>query len=103
MSMPQIRHNTNTIQPRILRQRRRNNLQRLRKSLEANGFRAREFTTHHPKLVRNFDFGRAASGEECAFLYKTADNALRVVEGAFCFVEDEWVGAADYDRYGGYG
>lgn len=98
--MPQIRDDLDRIEPRVLRQRGRDNFHRVRERAPADGLGASERARLVGKGLGDFDLGCAAAGDQGFLLDEAADDAEGVVEGAFGFVEDEGVGATADDRHG---
>jgi len=94
MPVPQIRHDPDRIQARVLRQRRRDDFHCVGKRPPADGFGAGQRACLVGKRLGDFDLGRAAAGDEGFLLDEAADDAEGVVEAALGFVEDEGVGAA---------
>lgn len=98
--MPQVRDDLDAVQPRVLRQRRWDDLHGVRERLPAYGLGAGQFARPPTERLRDGDLRGAASGDERFLFDEAADDAKGVVQGAFGFVEDEVVGAAADDRDG---
>lgn len=95
--MAQIRNDPYTIQSRVFRQSRGDDFHCVRKRFPTYRFCAGEFAGFGREGVCDGYFGGAAAGDEGFLFHEAADHADGVVEGTFCLVEDEGVGAAADD------
>mmetsp|Transcript_41360 Transcript_41360/g.113799 ORF Transcript_41360/g.113799 Transcript_41360/m.113799 type:complete len:399 (+) Transcript_41360:594-1790(+) len=80
------------VEPGVLGERVRHDLERLRKLAHAVLHHALERVRPLAQRVRQLHLRRAAAWREESLLYEAAQHAERVVEGALALVEDELVG-----------
>ena len=100
MSVPQVGDCFDGIETRVLRQRVRNDLQRLGEGSEAVLLHAGEAARVLHEFQTHFRFRRAAAGDQSASLDQTTDDAEGVVKRAIRLVENEFVGTAKKDGNG---
>mmetsp|Transcript_24755 Transcript_24755/g.44620 ORF Transcript_24755/g.44620 Transcript_24755/m.44620 type:complete len:537 (+) Transcript_24755:83-1693(+) len=101
--LPQLRHNLYGLQPSILRQRVRYDLQRVRVRLEAVRVHARRFQRELPQTQRRLRLGRPAAGDQVPLLHQRANHALGIVDGAIGLGQHQLVRPSEQHRRGASG
>ncbi|GIX66170.1 plexin-A4 isoform X1, putative [Babesia caballi] len=90
----QLRDDHQRVEPRVLRQRVGNHLERLRKGLDAHLLHAEKRARPRAEPLRQRHLGGAATGHDGATLHQAAHHAERVVQRPLGLVEHEVVGRA---------
>eukprot|EP00961_Rhodomonas_salina_P083714 1124758-Rhodomonas_salina.1 len=96
---PELGHDRDRVQPCVLRQRRRDDLQRLGKRAHAVALDTRQLLGILHQLGRDLHFGRGAARDHVALLEEGAHDAERVVDGALVLLEHQLVRAPTQDRH----
>lgn len=95
MSVTQLSYDPDWIQPCVLSQRTRDNLQGLGISLEAVGLHSRKSFPVLGKLMRELDLWSSSSGDKSSLLDKTTNNTQRIVQTTLSFLENKSVCSVD--------
>mmetsp|Transcript_250 Transcript_250/g.434 ORF Transcript_250/g.434 Transcript_250/m.434 type:complete len:327 (-) Transcript_250:170-1150(-) len=98
MRLPQLRHNLNGLQPRILGQRVRNHLQRIRIRLETMRVHARRLQRQLAQTQRSLRLGSTATGNQKPLLHQRTNDALRIVNGSIGLGQNQLVRSAKQHR-----
>ena len=98
--LPKFRDDVDRVQPRVLRQGVRHDLQGLGEGLHAEGVHPRGRVALLLELKGDLGLGGPAPGDHEPLLYEGTDDALGVMNGTVGLGEDELVGTTEEDRHG---
>jgi hypothetical protein len=95
MSVSQLSHNSDWIQPSVLRKSTRDNFKRFRISLETISFHSRKSFAILTQLMTQLDLWASSSSNQSSLLYQTTDDTQSIVDTSLSLLKYKSVRTVD--------